>query len=346
MALPELPEFSRAAAEAARARQDRLTKPQGSLGRLEELAVQLAGIQDRERPTLERAEVVVAAASHGVADAGVSAFPSSVTAQMVLNFCAGGAAINALSANAGAELWVVDAGVDADLPAHPRLISAAVRRGSNNLAEGPALTRAEVGALLDAGANFAVQRAAAGADLIALGEMGIGNTTPSAALVACALGVPAADAVGRGTGVDDAGLERKRQVVERALQRFDPSSADGIEWLSQVGGGEIAFLAGLALGAASRRVPVLLDGFITTAAALAAARIDPRLKPFLLASHCSAEAAHRAALEHLELTPLLDLGLRLGEGSGAATALPLLRAAVATHNGMATFDEAGVDDRE
>lgn len=327
-----------------------MTKPAGALGRLESLAERLAAIQGRALPRVERAVIVVAAASHGVAEEGVSAFPASVTAQMVANFLAGGAAISVLARQQGAELMVVDAGVAGDLPNHPELRRLAVRAGTGNFARERALEPEQAAALVARGVEFARELARDGFDVIALGEMGIGNTTAASALAAAVIGLDAKQAAGRGTGLDDHGLKRKVAVLERALALHLPGPGepglDGIELLSRLGGAEIAFLAGLAVGAAAERVPVLLDGFITGAAALVADRLVPGVRPFLIAGHRSAEPAHRALLEHLGLEPILELGLRLGEGTGAALALPILRAACRTLAEMATFDEAGVSERD
>ena len=372
----------------ARARLDRLTKPQGSLGRIEDLIARLAGSTGQICPPVAQPAILLAAADHGVAAEGVSAFPQAVTAQMVQNYLAGGAAINALAAAAGARLLVVDAGVATELPEATGLRRLGIRRGSGNIAREPAMSEGEALRALLAGAALASELIDAGADLIALGEMGIANTTPAAALTSAFTGAPPARTVGRGTGIDDDGLARKRQVVELALERVDGGrwtvdggrwTVDGGRWtvderqaqnppasvvsrqssvvgrrssvveaLMELGGLEIAVLAGATLAAAARRVPVLLDGYITTAAALVAAGLAPAARDHMLASHCSAEPGHALALAHLGLSeergvgPLLRLELRLGEGSGAALALPLLRGAAQLMRSMATFDQAGV----
>lgn len=348
-----VPPANQGAAAAARARLDRLTKPQGSLGRLEDLLVRLAGATGQVCPPLERPAILLAAADHGVAAEGVSAYPQAVTAQMVQNYLAGGAAINALAAAAGARLLVVDAGVAGGLPAELPMRRLGIRAGSGNIAREPAMSQAEAAAALLAGAALADELIEAGADLIALGEMGIANTTPAAALTSAFTGAPPARTVGRGTGVDDATLAHKISVVERSLARARAAGAAGaLATLAELGGLEIAALAGATLGAAARRVPVLLDGYITTAAALAAAALAPAVRDHLLAGHCSAEPGHALALEHLGLSeaagagPLLRLDLRLGEGSGAALALPLVTAAARLMREMATFEQAGVSERE
>jgi nicotinate-nucleotide--dimethylbenzimidazole phosphoribosyltransferase len=335
-----------AAARAARARQDRLTKPPGSLGRLEELAVWLAGVRGAPRPRLAHPAIVVAAADHGVARAGVSAYPPEVTAQMVANFLSGGAAINVLARQAAARLVVVDAGVAAVIPAHPDLISRRAGPGTADISLGPAMSRDIAELLLCDGITLAQELVASGVDAIAVGDMGIGNTTPSAAIVAAYTGLPPHQVTGLGTGVTAERHAHKVAMVERALTVNRPDPTDGIGVLAGVGGFEIGFLAGVILGAAAQRTPVILDGFITAAAALIARALSPTAPAFMVASHRSVELGHIAALDLLGLTPLLDLRLRLGEGSGAALALPLLRAAAAVLDEMATFDDAGVSDSD
>jgi nicotinate-nucleotide--dimethylbenzimidazole phosphoribosyltransferase len=310
-----------AARAAAEARQGQLTKPPGSLGRLEELAVWVAGWQGRARPSLDRPQVLVFAGNHGVAARGVSAFPAEVTVQMVANFRAGGAAINQLSRAAGAAMAVH--ALDLDQP-------------TADFTEAPAMTEAETVAALRTGWE-AVDPLA---DLLVVGEMGIGNTTSAAALACALLGGPAEGWVGRGTGVDDAGLARKASVVAAGVARHAPCAP--LQALARLGGREIAAMAGAMARARVARIPVILDGFIACAAALVLDRAAPGALDHAVAGHASAEAAHRRLLDALGKAPLLDLRLRLGEGSGAALAIPLLRAAVACHSGMATFAEAGV----
>lgn len=336
-----IPPLDAAAAAQARARLDSLTKPPGSLGRLEELAVQLAAITGQVAPPVLPATVLVLAGDHGVVQEGVSAYPADVTPQMVLNFLSGGAAINALSRAAGAAVRVVDIGVASDI-GHPDLTVRKVRYGTGNMCREPAMSRLEAEEAVGHGIALAEAEAAQGTRVIALGEMGIGNTTASAALLSAFTGLPPAQVVGRGTGLDDAGLRRKAEAVERALSLHRPDPADPLGVLAAVGGLEIAGLAGIVLGAAARRIPVVADGFIAGAAALVAVRIAPGAKDFLIAAHQSAEPGHRLLLEHLGLRPLLDLGLRLGEGTGAALALQLLQAAHRVMTEMATFGEAGV----
>lgn len=335
-------EPDQAAMAAARTRQDRLTKPPGSLGRLEELAVWLAGVRGAVRPRVERPVIVVAAADHGVAGAGVSAYPVEVTGQMVANFLAGGAAVSVLARQAGARVVVVDAGVATVPPPHPDLLSRRGGPGTADISRGPAMSRSTARRQVEEGVALAGRLAEEGADAMALGDMGIGNTTASSALVAAFTGLPPVRVTGLGTGISPERHAHKVRVVEQALAANRPDPADPLGTLASVGGFEIAFLVGVALGAAAARLPVVLDGFITTAAALVAGGLSPLATRFMLASHRSVEIGHAAALDLLGLDPLLDLRLRLGEGSGAALALPLLRAAAAVLDGMATFDEAGV----
>ena len=323
--------------DAARTELARKTKPRGSLGRLEELAVQLAGIGVSD----PRAAIVVAAADHGYADEGVSAYPPEVTRQMLRVFASGGAAISVLSRLVDAELVVVDAGVRKELD-DPRVRSMRIGPGTANAAHGPAMTREQALAGLEAGVSLA-RELARRVDLVALGDMGIGNTTAAGAIHAALLGVPAAAVCGPGTGLDRDGVRRKAKVIDRALAA-NGHLDDPVDVLAALGGFEIAVLAGLALGAAAERLAVVLDGFIVTAAALIAARLEPAAVAYMVAGHLSPEPGHRLGLAALGLRPLLDLELRLGEGTGAALALPLVRAAHALLEEMATFDQAGVAD--
>jgi nicotinate-nucleotide--dimethylbenzimidazole phosphoribosyltransferase len=329
-----------AAARAARDRQDALLKPRGSLGRLEDLAVWMAGVTGDPIPAL-RPLVVIAAADHGVAAEGVSAYPQEVTGQMLASFLGGGSAISVLAREAAAEVLVVDAGVAARAGADDAVIATGLRP-SRNLAVEPALTREEVELALATGRRLAGEARARGANVLVGGDMGIANTTPSACLAAWLTGRAAADVCGRGTGVDDAGLERKRAVVERALALHDGDIDGPLEALRRLGGGELAVLTGLALGAGEQGLGYVCDGVIATAAAAIAAACDPELRPRLIAGHRSPEPAHQLLLDHLGLEPVLDLGMRLGEASGAAAALAILRLACALHAGMATFEEANV----
>ena len=344
MSIPPIDEEAR---QKARERQDRLTKPAGSLGRLELLSVDLAGMTGQLSPPLEHRVVFTLAADHGVATEGVSAYPREVTAQMVLNFLAGGAAVNVLARLVGARVVVADLGVDANLPNHPQLRSLKVRRGTASITQGPAMSVEDAQKAIDHGRQLVLDEIEHGLDVALTGDMGIGNTTASAALICALTGLDPQDVVGRGTGVDDAGLERKRDAVRAALDINAELIARGpLDALAAVGGLEIAGLAGVIIEAASHRKPVVIDGFISGAAALAAARITPGTTGYMIASHRSQELGHAAALRQLGLKPLFDLDLRLGEGTGALLALPLLDAAVRILNDMATFDEAGVSDRE
>jgi nicotinate-nucleotide--dimethylbenzimidazole phosphoribosyltransferase len=329
-----------AAMSRARARLDSLTKPPGSLGRLERLAVQIAGITRNPRPHLHNPVVVVMAADHGVAAEGVSAYPATVTAQMVHNFASGGAAINVLARRAGARVVVVDVGVAATLPADLPILHRKVAAGTANLAHGAAMTHSQALDALGVGLDLAALES--DADVICLGEMGIGNTTAASTILAAITGLPAAEVTGRGTGIDDATWNHKVAVIEQALRTNQPDARDPLDVLARVGGLEIAALVGLALGAAARRVPILVDGFIATVAALVAAELCPAARAYMIAAHRSVEIGHRIALERLELEALFAFDLRLGEGTGAALALPTLYAALAILDEMATFEEAGV----
>ena len=329
----------------ARRRLDQLTKPRGSMGRLEELAVQLAGITGRVRQRLPNKTVILMAGDHGVVQEGVSAFPQSVTAQMVTNFLAGGAAINVLARQVAARVVVVDMGVAAELPDHPDLIARKIGLGTKNIAQGPAMTSEEALAAIEAGIEVVGERLQHGTDLVATGDMGIGNTTSSSAIAAVLVGCTAGEVTGRGTGVDDGGLNRKVAIVERAIAVNQPDPNDPLDVLAKLGGYEIAGLAGVMLKGAVERVPVVLDGFVSGAAALVATHLCPGARNYLVAAHCSAEPGHRVILRALDLAPLLDLELRLGEGTGAALAMHLVDDALAILDEMATFEEAGVADR-
>jgi len=331
----------------ARLRQDNLTKPPGSLGRLEHLAVALAAMQAREKPRIDQPWISIFAGDHGVVEEGVSAFPQAVTQQMLANFVNGGAAISVLARAAGAHLEVIDAGTLASAPL-PGVHWAGAGAGTANFTQGPAMSEAQLAHCLETGRASVERARAAGSDLFIGGEMGIGNTT-SAAAVACALlGLPGADLAGPGTGLDAGGVSHKAEVIDRglALHGFTPSFGKGganAEYaLRCLGGFEIAALAGAYLACAQQGLPALVDGFITTSAALAACRMNPGVRDWLLFAHASAEPGHHRLLTALEARPLLHLEMRLGEGSGAATALPLLRLACELHGGMATFAEAGV----
>jgi nicotinate-nucleotide--dimethylbenzimidazole phosphoribosyltransferase len=331
-----------AVAEAARERIDQLTKPRGSLGRIEALAVQLCAIAGGTPVhNFERRAILVGAGDHGVAADGVSAYPPEVTAQMVGGFLAGTAAINAFARAVRAEVYVANFGVRVPLAPHDRLIDVNVGLGTANLAREPAIARAELETVLAAGRSaFATLRERVPFDVLALGDMGIGNTTSAAAIVAAFTGSPAASVAGRGTGIDDASLERKIAAIDAALARCSDFGWDEIA--SEMGGYEIVGLAGVMLAAAEARVPIVIDGFIVSAAALIAADIAPGVRDYVIAAHLSQEPGHELALGALHLVPLLDLDLRLGEASGAALALPLIEAAARMVREMKTFAEAGV----
>lgn len=338
-------ELSAQAMDQARARQLDLTKPPGSLGRLEALHVQIAGITGIVTPQLDQKAVIVMAGDHGVAVEGVSAYPAEVTPQMVLNFVRGGAAINVLADAAGARVVIVNAGVATELPALPAIIDRPVARGTANMASGPAMSREQAIQSLELGIDILEQERLRGLDIVATGDMGIGNTTASAAVVAALTGKAVADVTGRGTGIDDVGWARKVRVIERALAINRPDPGDPLDVLAKVGGFEIGGLAGVMLAAAAARIPVVIDGFISGAAALVATELCPAVRRFMIAAHSSVEVGHRIILERLELSPLLQLDLRLGEGTGAALALPIIDAALRIPRDMATFSEAGVSQQ-
>ncbi|MDT5371921.1 MAG: nicotinate-nucleotide--dimethylbenzimidazole phosphoribosyltransferase [Mycobacterium sp.] len=334
------------AATAARDRQKSLTKPPGSLGRLEDLSVWVAACQGVCPPRqFERTRVVVFAGDHGVTASGVSAFPPEVTAQMVANFDAGGAAVNVLAGVAGAGVRVVDIAVDCDEPLTPAIGAHKVRRSSRNLAVEDPLTADEVRAAVQAGKQIADEEVDAGADLLIAGDMGIGNTTAATTLVAVITGTEPVAAVGRGTGIDDAGWMRKTTAVRDAMYRARHHAGDPMALLQTCGGADLAAMAGFCAQAAVRRTPLLLDGVVVTAAALVADRLAPGARQWWQAGHRSTEPAHSLALARLDLEPIVDLKMRLGEGTGALVAVPIVRAAVATLASMATFGEASVTDR-
>lgn len=348
LSFPAVPSLDDAARAQARARQDVLTKPTGALGRLEELSIWLAGAQGLCPPTPpQRVAVVIFAGDHGVAAAGVSAYPPEVTAQMVANFVAGGAAVNVLAAGVGAAVRVADLAVAFDLPdleLPPDVVKWRVRRASGRIDLEDALTISEAEQAISAGRQLADEAIDGGADLLIPGDMGIGNTTAAAAIVGVCTGADAAVVTGRGTGVDDTTLAHKREIVAAAMERA--STGDAVALVSSIGGADIAAMAGFLAQAAVRRTPALLDGVVSGAAALVAERLAPGARAWWWAGHRSAEPSHALALRQLGLTPLLDLSLRLGEGTGALLAVPLLRAAAATLADMSTFAEAHVSDRD
>lgn len=333
-----------AAMDAARARQNRLTKPPGSLGRLEAISVQVAGITGRERSVIGDKVVITCAGDHGVVAQGVSAYPQEVTPQMVYNFLGGGAAINVLARHVGARVVVVDAGVAADFDPQPGLVIKKVAHGTADMTQGPAMSRKQAVQAVEAGIEVVEGEIARGASLVATGDMGIGNTTPSSAIVAVITGLPVAQVTGRGTGIDDATLAHKVAVIEKALAVNRPDPDDALDVLSKVGGFEIGAIAGVILGAAAHCVPVVIDGFISTAGALVAGALAPLARDYMIAAHDSVEIGHKAMLDHLCLVPCLDFDLRLGEGTGAALVLGVVEAACKILDEMATFESAGVSD--
>jgi len=326
----------------AQERLDRLAIPRGSLGRLMELGRQFAAIRRSARPTITRRKIFTFAADHGVVAEGVSAFPREVTRQMVFNFIRGGAGINVLARHAGVDVAVVDIGVDYEFPPLEGLIVRKVARGTRNMAREPAMTRAEALRALEVGSELARAAAADGCEIIGTGDMGIGNTTPSSAIIAVFSGLPAAQVTGRGTGISDAALAAKIDAIERALTLHRPDRSDPIDVLATVGGLEIAGIAGLILGAAAEGLAVVIDGLISTAGAVIAYELNPAVSQYLFAGHLSVEQGHRVMLAHMGLRPLVDLDLRLGEGTGAAVGIWLVEAGVKVLTEMLTFDEAGV----
>jgi nicotinate-nucleotide--dimethylbenzimidazole phosphoribosyltransferase len=333
------------AVEQAQARQQQLTKPAGSLGRLESVAVQLAGLQGKVKPTLDQLWIAIFAGDHGVVAEGVSAFPQEVTGQMLLNFVSGGAAISVLARQLGASLEVVDLGTVTPSLNLPGVRHLNLGLGTANFVHGPAMTQAQGELALQAGRDSARRAIAAGAQLFIGGEMGIGNTTAASALACALLDCPVVHLAGPGTGLNAAGVSHKAQVIERALALHGAQRSDALQTLFNLGGFEIAALVGAYLACAQEGVAMLVDGFICSVAALVAVRLNPACREWLLFGHRGAEPGHRHVLETLNAEPLLDLGLRLGEGSGAALAVPLLRLACDLHGQMATFAEAAVADR-
>jgi nicotinate-nucleotide--dimethylbenzimidazole phosphoribosyltransferase len=330
---------------AAKARQDTLTKPTGSLGRLEELSIRIAGMQGKPLPQIKQKAVIVMAADHGVAARGTSAYPQEVTAEMVLNFLHGGAGINVISRQVGAGVIIVDMGVAKKLESNPGLISRRIAAGTQDMSKGPAMTVAQATRSLEAGIEIVSTEIKKGLDIVATGDMGIGNTTASAAICAVMTGKTAAEVTGRGTGLDDQQLQQKIMIINEAITLNKPDFSKPLEVLAKVGGFEIGGLAGVILGAASHRVPVIIDGFISGAAALIAAGLCPQCINYMIAGHCSVEPGHKIILQHLGLKPLLDLEMRLGEGTGAALAMSFAETSVRILTEMATFAEAGVAEK-
>lgn len=330
-----------AAQKAAADHLDDLTKPPGSLGKLEELTIRLAGITGKKQPSFSKKAVIVMASDHGVVEEGVSSFPAEVTQQMVHNFLAGGAAVNVLARHAGAEVICVDIGVNGE-PVHPDLVSRSVRKGTANMAKGPAMSREEALQAILTGIDVVQESVRKGTQLFVTGEMGIGNTTPSAAVTSVLTGVSVQEATGKGTGLDQAGVQHKANVIARAIQLNQPAPNDPIDVLAKVGGLDIAGLAGVIIGSAALKCPVVIDGYISTAAALVASRIAPACRNYMIASHTSEERGHAALLQTLELSPMLQVGMRLGEGTGGVLCLHLIEAAGRIMDEMATFSSAGV----
>ncbi|WP_027359550.1 nicotinate-nucleotide--dimethylbenzimidazole phosphoribosyltransferase [Desulforegula conservatrix] len=333
---------------AAKQRLERLTMPYWAMGRLMDLAEELAGITGNVSPQFEKRTAVIMAADHGIADAGVSSFPKEVTAQMVYNFLRGGAGINAMANMARAKVKVVDMGVASPLEGietHRDFISCPVAKGTMNMAKGPAMTVGQAVESIEKGIRIALELAA-DTDIFAIGEMGIGNTTPSSAIVSVLTGISPSEATGRGTGIDDEKLSFKISMIEKSIEINNPDPSNGIDVLSKIGGFEIGGMAGIILGAASVRKPVIIDGFISTASALIADSICPLSRLYMIPSHKSVEQGHIRALEKLGKKPLLDLGLRLGEATGAVLCMPFVEAASRLLTDVATFDEAGVNGGE
>lgn len=329
----------------ARARQDTLTKPQGSLGRIEELSIQLAGIQGKPIPQITHKAIITMAADHGVVAEGVTLYPQEVTAQMIGNFLRGGAGINVIANQIGARVVVVDMGVAAELKPNPQLVSRKIGFGTKDMALGPAMTAKQAVKAIESGIELVVAESARGLDIVGTGDMGIGNTTASSAICAVMTGKSVAEVTGRGTGIDDKQLAHKIEVLDKALAVNHPVPTQPLDVLTKVGGFEIGGLAGVMLGAAANHIPVVIDGFISGAAALIATALAPALKDYLIAAHLSAEPGHRLLLEYLGLRPLLNLDMRLGEGTGAALGIFLLETASRILAEMATFAEAGVSER-
>lgn len=332
----------------AQARLDMLTKPQGSLGRLEEFARRYAAMRENLNPKIRKKAVFTFAGDHGVADEGVSAFPKEVTPQMVLNFIRGGAGINVIARHVGADVVVVDIGVDheftEELHGSNEFIKKKVARGTRNMAKGPAMTRNEAVSALEVGIEIANNYAAKGYDIFGTGDMGIANTTPSSAIVAAITGRPVEAVTGRGTGIDDKSFNIKVNVIKKALEVNRPDQKDAVDVLARVGGLEIAGIAGLIIGGAANRIPVVVDGFISTAGALIATELEPKIKDYIFMAHKSVEAGHQVVLDWIGHKPFVDLNLRLGEGTGAAIGISLIECGIKVMMEMATFADAGVSE--
>ncbi|MDD5622901.1 MAG: nicotinate-nucleotide--dimethylbenzimidazole phosphoribosyltransferase [Actinomycetota bacterium] len=331
--------------ELAQARLDNLTKPQGSLGRFEELAKQVVSITGSLSPVINKKAVLVIAGDHGVAEEGISAYPQKVTMQMVLNFLKGGAAINVLARHINAEVQVVDLGVAAEFKPNPKLLDKKVARGTNNIVNGSAMNREQAIRALEAGIEAAERMIENGYNIIATGDMGIGNTTVSSAIASVICKVKVEEVTGTGTGIDQEGFKRKIEIIKTAIQVNNPDPCNGIDVLAKVGGFEIGGIAGVVLGCAAHRIPVVIDGFISSVGALIANTIEPKSSHYVIASHSSVEKGHRVILDYLGLKPLFDFDMRLGEGTGAAIGINITEAAVKILNEMATFNSAGVSEK-
>lgn len=328
----------------ARERQDNLTKPTSSLGTLEDISIEIAGITSNPTPKIKDKVIITMAGDHGVTEAGVSAYPNEVTGQMIYNFLSGGAAINVLARHVGARVVVVDMGVAAGIESET-LVDKKIGYGTANMINGPAMTYEDAVRAIEAGIEVLELEAEKGMDIVGVGDMGIGNTTPSSAIAAVITGEAVREVTGRGTGIDDETLERKIKVIEEAIRVNIPNKKDPIDVLAKVGGFEIGGMAGVMLAAASRRIPVVIDGFVSGAAALIAYEIAPAVKEYMIAAHRSVERGHSVVLDYIGLKPLLDLDMRLGEGTGAALGISIVEAACKILNEMATFEDAGVSDK-
>lgn len=342
----KITEPNRKLMEAAQLRLNNLTKPLGSLGRLEELAKQIVGITGKQSPELKNKVIFTLAADHGVTEEGVSLYPKEVTAQMVYNFLKGGAGINVLARHVGAKVIIVDIGVAEDLKPDPKLIIRKIDYGTKNMAKGPAMTRDQAVKAIETGIEIFNQELKNGIDIIGTGEMGIGNTTVASAITASFTNKAVEEITGRGTGLNDLGLKNKIDIIKRSISLNKPDSSDPIDVLSKVGGFEIGGLAGIILAAAAHKIPVVIDGFISGAAALVAFKIEPKVKDYMIAAHKSQEVGHKIILEYIGLKPLLDLDLRLGEGTGGALAIGLADAAIKILTQMATFKSANVSEKK
>jgi nicotinate-nucleotide--dimethylbenzimidazole phosphoribosyltransferase len=334
-----------ALAKEAQTRLDDLTKPIGSLGRLEEFARRIVSITGNKMPVLDKKVIFTFAGDHGIANEGVSAYPKEVTPQMVFNFLRGGAGINVLGRHAGAEVVVVDIGVDHDFGNVAGLVSKKVVRGTANMYKGPAMTREQAKQCIQVGIELGREYAKKGYRIFGTGDMGIGNTTPSSAIASVFTGTPVCDVTGRGTGINDEAFKRKIAIIEQCIATNRPDPKDPIDVLAKVGGAEIGGIAGVILGAASERIPVVVDGFISTAGAMIAYEIEPKTADYMFAAHSSVEIGQKCMLKKMGLSPILDLNLRLGEGTGAALAITMIEAATKIYREMATFSEAGVSGK-